>query len=64
MDGKSALQHNVVVERFWRTIKYEEVYIRAYTNVLEARAAIGRYILFFNSRCQHTSFDGQTPNQA
>jgi len=49
MDGKGAWRDNVVVERFWRTIKYEEVYIHAYTNVPEARAAIGRYIQFFNS---------------
>lgn len=64
MDGKGAWRDNVVVERFWRTIKYEEVYLRAYTNVPEARAAIGRYILFFNSRRPHTSLDGQTPDQA
>ena len=63
MDGKGAWRDNVVVERFWRTIKYEEVYIHAYTKVPEARAAIGRYILFFNSRRPHTSLDGQTPDQ-
>ena len=64
MDGKGAWWDNVVVERFWRSIKYEEVYIHAYTNVREARAAIGRYILFFNSRRPHRSLDGQTPDQA
>ena len=64
MDGKGAWRDNVMVERFWRSIKYEEVYIHAYTKVPEARAAIGRYILFFNSRCPHTSLDGQTPDQA
>ena len=42
MDGKGAWRDKVVVERFWRSIKYEEVYIHAYTNVREARAAIGR----------------------
>ena len=42
MDGKGAWRDNDVVERFWRTIKYEEVYIHAYTNVPEARAATGR----------------------
>jgi hypothetical protein len=50
MDDKGAWRDNVVVERLWRTIKYQEVCLRAYTNVPEARAAIGRYILFFNSR--------------
>jgi putative transposase len=64
MNGKGAWRDNVVVERFWRSIKYEEVYIHAYTNVPEARAAIGCDILFFNSRRPHTSLDGQTPNQA
>ncbi len=64
IDGKGAWRDNVVVERFWRSIKYHEVYIRAYTNVPEARAAIGRYVLFFNSRRPHTSRDGQTPDQA
>ena len=64
MDGKGAWWDNVVVERFWRSIKYEEVYIHAYTNVREARAAIGRYILFFNSRRPHRSLDGQIPDQA
>ena len=64
MDGKGAWRDNVVVERFWRTIKYEEVYIHAYTNVPEARAAIGRYIQFFNSRRPHTSLEDQTPDQA
>lgn len=64
MDGKGAWRDNVVVERFWRTIKYEEVYIHADANVPEARAAIGRSILFFNSRRPHASLDGQTPDQA
>jgi putative transposase len=64
MDGKGAWRDNVVVERFWRSIEYEEVYIHAYTNVPEARAAIGRYILFFNGRRPHTSLGGQTPDQA
>lgn len=64
MDGKGAWRDNVVVERFWRTIKYEEVYIHACINVPEARDAIGRDILFFNSRRPHTSLDGQTRDQA
>ena len=63
-EGKGAWRDNGVVERFWPSIKYEEVYIHAYTNVPEARAAIGRYILFFNSRHPHTSIEGQTPDQA
>lgn len=64
MDGKGAWRDNVFVERLWRTIKYEEVYLRAYENVPEARASIGRYIGFYNSRRPHSSLDGKTPDQA
>ena len=64
MDGKGAWRDNVFVERLWRTIKYEEVYLRAYATVPEARASIGRYISFYNSRRPHSSLDGKTPDQA
>ncbi len=64
MDGKGAWRDNVFVERLWRTIKYEEVYLRAYANVPEARASLGRYIGFYNSRRPHSSLDGKTPDQA
>src|SRR5258705_10606517 len=50
MDGKGAWRDNVFVERFWRTVKYEEVYLRAYEGVGEARQSIGRYIAFYNTR--------------
>ena len=48
MDGKGAWRDNVFVERLWRTIKYEEVYLRAYASVSEARAGIGQYLSFYN----------------
>ena len=64
MDGKGAWRDNVFVERLWRTIKYEEVYLRAYASVAEARASIGRYLGFYNSRRPHSSLDGKTPDQA
>ena len=48
MDGKGAWRDNVFVERLWRTIKYEEVYLRAYAGVAQARASIGRYLSFYN----------------
>ena len=54
----------VFVERLWRTIKYEEVYLRAYASVSEARAGIGRYLTFYNGRRPHSSLDGKTPDQA
>ena len=48
MDGKGAWRDNVFVERLWRSVKYEEVYLRAYDCVGEARASIGRYLDFYN----------------
>ncbi|WP_179253532.1 IS3 family transposase [Brucella pseudogrignonensis] len=63
MDGKGAWRDNVFVERLWRSIKYEEVYIHAYKTVSEARAGIGRYLTFYNSRRPHSSLDRQTPDQ-
>jgi putative transposase len=64
MDGKGAWRDNVFVERLWRTIKYEEVYLHAYASVPEARAAIARYLTFYNTRRPHSSLDRQTPDQA
>ena len=65
MDGKGAWRDNVFVERLWRTIKYEEVYLRAYASVPEARASIGRYIDgFYNARRPHSSLDRRTPDEA
>ena len=64
MDGKGAWRDNVFVERLWRSIKYEEVYLRAYDSVGEARQSIGRYIDFYNRRRPHSSLDGMTPDQA
>jgi putative transposase len=65
MDGKGAWRDNVFVERLWRTIKYEEVYLRAYNNVPEARASLGRYIDgFYNTKRPHSSLEGQTPDEA
>jgi len=64
MDGKGAWRDNVFVERLWRTIKYEEVYLRAYASVSEARAGIGRYLNFYNSKRPHSSLDHRTPDQA
>jgi putative transposase len=64
MDGKGAWRDNVFVERLWRSVKYEEVYLRAYDSVSEARASIGRYLNFYNGRRPHSSLDGATPDQA
>jgi putative transposase len=64
MDGKGAWRDNVFVERLWRSVKYEEVYLRAYDSVSEARTSIGRYLDFYNYRRPHSSLDVATPNQA
>ena len=64
MDGKGAWRDNVFVERFWRSLKYEEVYLRAYEDVPEARQSIGRYLDFYNGRRPHTALDRRTPDQA
>ena len=64
MDGKGSWRDNVFVERLWRSIKYEEVYLRAYNTVAEARTSIGRYLSFYNGRRPHSSLDRQTPDQA
>jgi putative transposase len=64
MDGKGAWRDNVFVERLWRSVKYEEVYLKAYDTVAEARASIGRYLSFYNTRRPHSSLDRQTPDRA
>jgi len=64
MDGKGAWRDNVFVERLWRTVKYEEVYLRAYDSVSDARTSLGRYLDLYNSRRPHSSLDDMTPDQA
>lgn len=64
MDGQGAWRDNVFVERLWRSVKYEEVYLKAYDNVSEARASIGRYLDFYSGRRPHSSLDDATPDQA
>src|SRR5258707_14248850 len=64
MDGKGAWRDNVFVERIWKSVKYEEVYLRAYGSVGEARASLGRYLDFYNRRRPHSSLDRHTPDEA
>jgi len=66
MDGKGAWRDNVFVERLWlwRSVKYEEVYLRAYDSASDARASLGRYLDLYNRRRPHSSLDDQTPDQA
>ena len=65
MDGKGAWRDNVFVERLWRSVKYEEVYLKAYDTVSEARASLGGYLEdFYNRKRPHSSLDRVTPDQA
>lgn len=64
MDGRGAWRDNVFIERLWRSIKYEEVYLRAYDTVSDARTSIGKYLAFYNGRRPHSSLDRMTPDEA
>jgi transposase InsO family protein len=61
MDGKGAWRDNVFVERIWRSVKYEEVYLKAYDTVSDVRASIGRYFAFYNSRRPHRALTARRP---
>lgn len=63
MDGKGRWVDNVFVERLWRSLKYEEVYLKGYGNVAEARESISAYLHLFNEERRHQSLDRQTPDQ-
>ena len=62
MDGKGRWRDNVFVERLWKSIKYEEVYLHACDSVSAAKSNLSRYIAFYNARRPHRSLDGQTPD--
>lgn len=62
MDGKGCWRDNVFVERLWRTVKYEEIYLHAYESVTDARQSLTRYFGFYNQRRPHSALDGQTPD--
>lgn len=63
MDGKGSWRDNVFVERLWRSVKYEEVYLHAYDTTSDARQGLKRYFEFYNGRRPHSRLDGQTPDQ-
>lgn len=62
MDGKGCWRDNVIIERFWRTVKYEEVYLKAYQTTSEARTQLTQYIRFYNEMRGHQALNGQTPD--
>jgi putative transposase len=64
MDGRGAWRDNVFVERFWRSVKYECVYLHAYESVAQARASIMQYVEWYNRARPHSSLERKTPYQA
>ena len=62
MDGKGRWLDNVFIERLWRSVKYEEVYLKAYEDVGQARRALDKYFQFYNERRRHQSLARQTPD--
>jgi putative transposase len=64
MDGQGCWRDNIFVERLWRTIKYEEVYLHAYDTVSAATAGLDRYLTLSNVRRPHSSLADQTPDDA
>ena len=64
MDGRGQWRDNVFVERLWKSVKYEDVYLKAYETVSGARAGISRYIDLYNTRRPQTAHGGRTPDAA
>jgi len=63
MDGKGRWVDNVMVERLWRSVKYEEVYLKAYSSVTDAKKQLSAYFEFYNLKRPHSSLDKMTPNE-
>jgi putative transposase len=64
MDGRGRWMDNIIVERLWKSVKYEEVYLKAYGSIVEARRELGRYFEFYNQRRRHRGLDGRTPDES
>ena len=63
MDGRGSLYDNIFVERLWRTVKYEEVYLKDYSDMHEAKTCLGRYFDFYNNERPHQSLENRTPEE-
>ncbi len=61
MDGKGSYNDNLFIERLWRSVKYEEVYLKAYQNGREAKISLGNYFRFYNTERPHQTHDYRTP---
>jgi putative transposase len=64
MDGRGSWRDNVVIERVWRSVKYEEVYLKAYDSVSHARRSLDTYMIWYNQNRPHSSLQDQTPDEA
>ncbi len=62
MDGQGSWRDNLFIERLWKSVKYEEVYLHAYDTVAEAHRGLACYFTFYNQGRPHSALDGQTPN--
>ena len=62
MDGRGRWMDNVFIERLWRSVKYEEVYLKAYESIPEARRELTAYFYFYNTRRRHQGLGNRTPN--
>ena len=62
MDGKGRALDNAMVERLWRTVKYEEIYLKSYNDMVEARIELGRYLEWYNGERMHSSLGYRTPD--
>jgi len=62
MDGKGRWMDNVFIERLWWSVKYQDVYLKAYSSIAEVRKGLGTYFEFYNSRRRHQSLDRRTPD--
>lgn len=63
MDGRGRWMDYVMIERLWRTVKYEEVYLKSYASVRDAKTQLSAYFEFYNQRRPHSSLDAQTPDE-
>ena len=63
MDGKGRALDNVYVERFWRSLKYEDIYLNDYQSIVECRKGVERYFRFYNEERYHQSLDYRTPDE-
>jgi len=61
MDGKGRWMDNVFIERLWKSVKYEDIYLKAYTSITEARKGLASYFTFYNEKRWHQNFDRKTP---